>query len=437
MKKKMTSVLLAAALGLSVLPAAVYAEEAATEPETGAYEEAAESVEEPATEGEEEYSFSSDFDENGYFKGVRALDYVTLGQYEGIELTEADIAPTEEELLAELQKLVDNNTTQEQVKDPSIRIEDGDTVNIDYVGKIDGIAFEGGTASGQEVTIGVTSYIDGFLDQLIGHTPGETFDIDVTFPDPYYNNPDLSGKPAVFTITVNYISQAVVPDLDDEFIIDSTNGEHESVEGYKAFLGVEMRKENLRNALMDKLFSESEVSEVPESVTDVLYQQQYEQIAQQASYYGVEVEELVSYYGMTLDDLTAELRAEAEEYGKRFLTIQAVREDAGLEMTAEKAMEMLDVDADTYEFFVSYYGEPYIFFSESTEMVLDYMAKSAVIDGQPAVEEETEAQEEAGEPESETEEAAEELASEAEEAVEELVSEAEEAVEELSSEVAE
>ena len=427
MRRKMTSVLLAAALGLSLVPAAVYAGEAETEAVTEAAAEE-EGTEEASSEAEAESTYSAPFDENGYFKGIRALDYVTLGQYTDIELTEEDIMPTEEDLLAKLDELIKNHTTTEKITDPGVRIQDGDTVNISYVGKIDDVAFSGGTADNQEVTIGVTSYIDGFLDQLIGHGPGEIFDIYVTFPDPYYNNVDLSGKPAVFTITVNYISKPVVPDLDDEFIVDVTGGEHKTVESYKANLGVEMRKENLQNALMARLFDSAEVSEVPETVIETLFQQQYSDIEMQASSYGLTVEDLVGYYNMTVDDLKAELYAEAEEYGKRFLTVQAVREDAGLEMTAEKAMEILDIDESTYDFFVEYYGEPYIFFSESTEQVLDFMMSSTIIDGKPAVEPEEE--EELSEIASEAEEGAEELVSEAEE----LVSEA---AEELSSELAE
>lgn len=100
---------------------------------------------------------------------------------------------------------------------------DGDTVNIDYVGSVDGVEFENGSTQnmGTSVTIGVTSYIDDFLEQLIDRLPGENFDIEVTFPDPYPNNPDLSGKDAVFNVTINYITETVAPELTDEFISEN------------------------------------------------------------------------------------------------------------------------------------------------------------------------------------------------------------------------
>lgn len=91
--------------------------------------------------------------------------------------------------------------------DTSLTVEDGDTVNIDYVGSVDGVEFEGGNTQGQgtDLVIGSGSYIDDFEDQLIGAHPGDQVEVTVTFPDPYQNNTDLSGKEAVFEVTVNGI----------------------------------------------------------------------------------------------------------------------------------------------------------------------------------------------------------------------------------------
>ena len=92
-------------------------------------------------------------------------------------------------------------------------------MNIDYSGSIDGEKFDGGTASSQSVQAGSAQFIDDFLTQIIGHTPGETFDVEVTFPDPYENNPDLAGKDAVFEVTINYIEgEDVTPEFSDDFV---------------------------------------------------------------------------------------------------------------------------------------------------------------------------------------------------------------------------
>lgn len=121
---------------------------------------------------------------------------------------------------SQIDKTLSSYTKTNQITDENRLIEDGDTVNIDYVGSVDGVEFEGGSTDGKgaTVTIGVTNFIDGFLDQLIGHAPGENFDINVTFPDPYTNNTDLSGKDAVFNITINYIEEKITPEFDDDFI---------------------------------------------------------------------------------------------------------------------------------------------------------------------------------------------------------------------------
>ena len=111
---------------------------------------------------------------------------------------------------AEEEETADGQTV--QVTDRAV--EDGDTVNIDYVGTVDGVEFEGGNTNGQgtNVTAGGTDYIDDFLTQIIGHMPGETFDVNVTFPDPYTSNEELSGKDAVFKTTINYISETPKPE---------------------------------------------------------------------------------------------------------------------------------------------------------------------------------------------------------------------------------
>ena len=91
--------------------------------------------------------------------------------------------------------------------DASLTVENGDTVNIDYVGSVDGVEFDGGNTQGMgtDLVIGSGSYIDDFEEQLIGAHPGDTVEVNVTFPDPYENNTHLSGKEAVFTVTVNGI----------------------------------------------------------------------------------------------------------------------------------------------------------------------------------------------------------------------------------------
>ena len=146
--------------------------------------------------------FSAGLDENGHLTGVRALDYVTLPEnYKAIPVPAADAEVTKEELDAQIASLLANYAEPEQITDRAI--EDGDYVNIDYSGSVDGEKFDGGTAEAQRVLAGSNQFIDDFLTQIIGHKPGESLSIEVTFPDPYENNPDLAGKDAVFEVTIN------------------------------------------------------------------------------------------------------------------------------------------------------------------------------------------------------------------------------------------
>ena len=120
------------------------------------------------------FAYSDGLDENGYWSGIRALDYVTLPEdYASIPLKKADIEPTEEEVQSQIDSLLSQNTTTQQITDRAAA--DGDTVNIDYVGTVDGVAFTGGTYSGYSLTLGSGSFIDGFEDQIVGHKPCETF----------------------------------------------------------------------------------------------------------------------------------------------------------------------------------------------------------------------------------------------------------------------
>ena len=162
------------------------------------------------------YNLSEYFDDNGFFKDIKSSDYVTLPDYKSIVVPKENYTPTEADIENEIKQLLASYSTTKEVKEGVVA--DGDTLNIDYVGSIDGVEFEGGSTGGNgtEVTIGVTQYIDDFLQQLIGHEVGENFDIEVTFPE-NYGKEELNGKDAVFNITINSIIETIVPELTDKF----------------------------------------------------------------------------------------------------------------------------------------------------------------------------------------------------------------------------
>ena len=180
---------------------------AGSETESAA-QSASESASETETETEDTNAYAYDYD-------VESL--VKLGDYKGLTYTETDTSVSDEEVESQINSTLTAHATPEQIKDRAV--EDGDTVNIDYEGKIDGETFEGGTASGASLTIGSDSFIDGFEDGLIGVKPGEKKTLNLKFPDDYKTNPDLAGKAVVFDVTVNYIEgDDIVPELTDDFV---------------------------------------------------------------------------------------------------------------------------------------------------------------------------------------------------------------------------
>lgn len=371
MKKRLVAAAVSVGLVLSAasVPTAVFAEETTEEAVSQAETETGTETE-TETETEEAYDYSAGYEDNGFFKGITALDYVTLPVYTGVAVADNTVVPTEEEIEASVSQALSSYSTTEKLTEGTVQ--DGDTVNIDYVGSIDGVEFEGGSTGGNgtDVTIGVTQYIDDFLEQLIGHKPGETFDVEVTFPEDY-GKEELNGKDAVFTTTINHIVNTVVPELSDEFVKE--NLEFDTAKEYRQSIYDGMYKANLFNELLRYLIEESEVSEVPQEIADTLYDYQIEYISQICSMYGMEVEDFMAYQGMTEDTLMEQ----CEEYGRQMLILQAVMEDASLEVTPEFVMDTVEATQEEYDQFVEFYGIGYVNNCVIRDCVVQFMAESA------------------------------------------------------------
>ncbi|NMA94108.1 MAG: hypothetical protein GX975_05545, partial [Clostridiales bacterium] len=227
-------------------------------------EQAKDPTQDPALEGIQDRSeiYSKGIDESGMWEGVKALDYVTLGQYKGMILPAPDEAENEAELEMQISNMLSAYGQPVQIKDRAA--EKYDTVNIDYAGYMDGEQFDGGTAQGQSLTLGTGQFIPGFEEAVEGHMPGETFDIDLNFPDPYHSA-DLAGKPVTFTVTLNYIEGTEYPELTDAFVKERFFG----INGWETV-------EQMRSEIMDDITKRADydnigltleswkVSEIPE-----------------------------------------------------------------------------------------------------------------------------------------------------------------------------
>lgn len=318
-----------------------------------------------------DFSFSDAFDENGYLKGVTAADYVTLpDDYADITIS-ADLGQVSDDDINDYidSNVLSNFATTNEVKDRAAA--DGDTVNIDYVGRIDGVAFDGGDTkgSGADLTLGSGTYIDNFEDQIVGHTPGETFDVTVTFPEDY-GNEDLNGKEAVFETTLNYIKESVTPELTDDWVKENL-GESmslNSVDELKAFVKSTMLYDNqasdVYTALHDKA---SYADELPQTALDYYRDVLLYRIYTNAQKYGTDMSTLLSSGMMgssydSVDAYLADAKDSIKSITQQALLMQAVAEKMGFKcdtatMNADFGRYYGTTDPSQY---VSAYGENYI-----------------------------------------------------------------------------
>ena len=331
-----------------------------------------------------DFSFSDAFDENGYLKGVTAADYVNLpDDYADITIS-ADLGQVSED---DITNYINTNVlasfaTDTQVTDRAAA--DGDTVNIDYVGRIDGVAFDGGDSQGNgyDLTLGSGTFIDGFEDQIVGHTPGETFDVTVTFPEGYSDSTDsegntvvLSGKKAVFSVTLNYISEKVLPELTDAWVAENygESDDVHTVEELKALYQKMLYNTNLQNAIMDDLLANSTFKELPKEVTDYQVNQCLNYYYTMANYYGYDLDSFVQTAAgyENADALLEGMSDSITTYSKEALLYQAVAETLDIVPTQEQI--------DTYSSYTGTYGENYCTMVALMDAVTDALTESAVV----------------------------------------------------------
>lgn len=339
-------------------------------------------VDVPETDG---FSYSKGLDENGMWENVEALDYVQLSDYNSLVVPKSEHEISEDMIQAEIDAIIESYITYNEVMDRAVV--DGDTLNIDYVGSVDGVEFQGGSTGGNgtEVTIGVTQYIDDFLEQLIGHMPGETFDIEVTFPE-NYGNEELNGQDAVFNITINSILEEVRPEFTDAFVAENLAEEFgfSTVDEIKTNLSNQMQEMAVSYYVQDFLFNNSTVETVPESM--IAYQEEsflayYEEYA---ASYGMELEEFISTYLQTpsIEDLLTAYEEENTQNAKFFLIIQAVAEQEDIQVDeSEIATYFMDnLQIEDYSEFETMYGKPYLVLNVLHQKVLDFVTEKAVLE---------------------------------------------------------
>ena len=274
---------------------------------------------------------------------------VELGKYKGIKVEPVDTTVTDDELDEEIQKELEKNARQVDVTDRAARMED--TVLIDYSGSVDGVKFDGGTAEDQKLELGSQTFIDNFEEQIAGHSIGDEFEVNVTFPEEYHED-SLSGKAAVFEVKLKGITEKLIPELDDDFVADVS--EFDTVDEYKA--DVRQTLEDKKKAAARSRKEEEAVKalvedsniEIPQPMIDTEADQLIQGYDNRMRSQGLGLHQYMQYTGMTFDKLRDDMKEQAKLNIESRLVLEAVAEKEGIAVSDEDIEKEIQEMADSY-----------------------------------------------------------------------------------------
>ncbi|MEA4833214.1 MAG: trigger factor [Oscillospiraceae bacterium] len=250
---------------------------------------------------------------------------VILGEYKNIETEKIIRAVSDEDIALELENARQRNGRTIEVSDRAAQ--SGDTAVIDYEGSVDGVPFDGGKADGHHLKLGSNSFIPGFEDQIIGHSIGDSFDVNVTFPEEYHAE-ELKGKAACFKVTLNGIEYTELPELDDEFAKEASD--FDTLDAYKADIKANIQKRYdsqsdnaFENALLSKLVS-GMTADIPACMIDDEVEHLYNDYTYRMQSQGISLDMYLNYTGMTAEKLKEEFRPQAERSVKVRLALEKI-----------------------------------------------------------------------------------------------------------------
>lgn len=386
MKKK---VIMALLLGLCVTATGytgAYASETETETvaetETAAEEDTAEAASETSSEAASETAETEELGEEPEYK---ALDYVTLGQYKALEVTVCSLDVTEDEIQQQFYDDCSSHDKLLQVTEGEVA--EGDVVNIDYVGSIDGVEFDGGTDKGVDLTIGSGTFIPGFEDGLIGAAIGKEINVNVTFPE-NYKNTDVAGKDAVFAVTVNFVKKA--PEMTDDIVAEISD--HKTVDEYRKGVEEQLKadKEAQQNSdkingILNQIYSASTINGYPEEVVNYRTAQMkayYTQIAEQSDMTLADF--LSNQLQMTEEQFDQQCPAVIKQSMIQELLLKAVAESENMEISDEEYEAGIEkyvksTGAESKETLLAQYTEAEIRRSLIMDKALDFLKENTTV----------------------------------------------------------
>ncbi len=311
---------------------------------------------------------------------------VVLGDYMGLKYFKPDTEVTEAEIMQAIDREREKNARTISVSDRPVQ--DKDIVTIDFEGFIDEVPFENGKGEGYELGIGSNTFIPGFEDQIIGHSLGDEFDVNVTFPEEY-NAEELRGKAARFRVVLHEIKVKELPQLDDDFAADVS--EFETLDEYKNDLSDKLAKDKVsqadlkkENDIISDLISRCEI-DVPEPMIDSQVQQNITTYANRLRQYGMNLETFLSYTGQTVETLSASFRPEAEREVRTKLIMEAIINKEGFSITEEdmdvklgEMAQMLGIEKDEFKNKYLASAKDDIEYSIKFQKAIDFLMSNAV-----------------------------------------------------------
>lgn len=266
----------------------------------------------------------------GNVKAHETSKYVTLGDYKGLKMEDTEVTEADIEEYIRVNEL-EKNEHYDQINEGTVQ--DGDIVNIDYKGLKDGVAFEGGSQEGANLTIGSNSFIDGFETGLIGKKVGEKTELNLTFPENYSGSKELAGQDVVFEVKINYLCK--VPELTEDYVKQYLT-DYESVDAYKEYIkGVvaDEKKTAAENKVWQTAVENAKISEYPQKDIDEVTQNMLDYYQSMADSYNMDLATTLSYFGTSEDTFAKDvLETVKQSLAQKWVAI-AIADKEGIQIT--------------------------------------------------------------------------------------------------------
>lgn len=282
------------------------------------------------------------------------LPEVKLGQYKGLNVVKEETDVPEEEVIAEMNRQINAQKLWEDLPAGS-KAEEGDQVIIDFVGEKDGVPFDGGSAENYPLVLGSHSFIPGFEEQLIGTEAGQKVNVDVTFPENYFE-PSLAGKPVVFMVTVKDIQKEIKPELTNEFLAKMKLEGIHSVDDFKNRLAIDLKALKEQEAenkaiteILNRVADGSEV-DIPDAMVDNQVEQYVQEYTNNMQQYGMTLEQYLQFTGQSMDDFKAQLRPQAILTLRQALVLEAIAEKESIVAEDKEIEEEYALLSQMYSF---------------------------------------------------------------------------------------